>query len=85
MESVLKEEAKKTAAIETIRAMKKRSTSSIIPRTKVPEFTNGLFSVGHLANCDSRGEGPEGGFRIGRQKCYPVDALVEWLIKRVEV
>jgi len=80
----LSDEARKAAAIETVQMMKERWTSSIVPRTKVPEFTGGLFSVGHLANSDSKNRGPEGGFRIGRQKCYPINSLLDWLVQQLE-
>lgn len=74
------------AAAETIRKAAERWPSSFIPRTQVPKFTGGLIAVGTLANMDSAGnKGIPGAFRIGRQVCYPVDALCEWLISRLEV
>lgn len=56
-----------------------------IPRKLIPEVTNGLYSVGHMANCDSRGTGVKGAFKLGRQKIYPKEVapdggLVNWLI-----
>jgi len=58
--------------------------STFVARSKVPEFTGGAYSVGTLANKDSDGSGPKGMFRIGRQVCYPVDSLCDWLIERLE-
>ena len=58
--------------------------TTFVPRSRVPEFTGGLYSVGTMANADCAGVGPEGGFRIGRQWCYPTSSLVDWLISKVE-
>lgn len=69
----------------TLRALKDRWPSTIVSRSKVPEFTGGIVSSRYLANLDSAGLGVEGAFKIGRQVCYPVDALIDWLISRVEV
>jgi len=71
-------------AAETIKKAGERWPSSFVPRSQVPKFTGGLIAVGTIANADSLGRGPEDSFRIGRQKCYPVDALCNWLIGRLE-
>lgn len=55
-----------------------------VPRSKVPDFTGGLYSVGTMSNADYLKVGPKGGFRLGRQWCYPVDSLVDWLIGKLE-
>lgn len=72
-------------AIAVIRNAGERWTSSIVPRNGIDQFTGGVYSPGYLANCDSQGIGPEGSFYIGRQKCYPVDSLVDWLISRLKI
>jgi hypothetical protein len=46
-------------------------------------FSGKAFSVGHLSNMDSRGEGPKGGFYLGRRTVYPKKSAIEWLISRV--
>lgn len=74
----------KEAAVQIIRQAGERWPSTFVPRTQVPKFTGGLIAVGTLANRDSEGTGPEGSFRVGRQICYPVDALCDWLIERLE-
>ncbi|EKD87973.1 MAG: hypothetical protein ACD_35C00111G0003 [uncultured bacterium] len=43
------------------------------------------ISVGYLANLDSRGEGPEGGYYSGRKKMYLKEPAIRWGIQRVEV
>jgi hypothetical protein len=48
-------------------------------------FSGDIFSVGHLANLDSRGEGPEGAFYLGRKRVYLKKPFVEWLIRRMGV
>ena len=67
----------------TIREAARKWPSSFVARIKVPEFTGGIMSIGYLANLDSQGLGVPGAFNLGRQKAYPVDALVEWLIERL--
>lgn len=74
----------KKSAISTIRNAATKWPTSFVARTKIREFTGGLYSPGHLANCDSAGTGPKGVFRIGRQNCYPVDSLADWLIEKIE-
>ena len=59
-------------------------SSTFVPRSQVPKFTGGLYSVGTMANADCLKIGPEGGFRIGKQWCYPVSGLVSWLISKLE-
>ncbi len=35
-----------------------------------------------IANYDSKGIGPKGRIIIGRETCYPVEELIEWLEAR---
>ncbi len=42
-------------------------------------------SAGYLANLDSKGEGPEGGYHSGRKKMYLKQPAILWAIQRVEV
>jgi len=79
-----KTEISKEAAAEIIRQAGERWPSTFVPRSQVPKFTGNLIAVGTLANRDSDGTGVEGAFKIGRQVVYPVTALVEWLISRME-
>lgn len=58
--------------------------SSIVARAEIGKFSGGLISPGTLANLDSTGDGPEGGFYVGRKKAYPVDAIIPWLESRAE-
>ena len=59
-------------------------SSTFVPRSQVPTFTGGLYTVGTMANADCLGKGPEGGFRLGKQWCYPVTGLVSWLVSKLE-
>lgn len=72
-------------AIEVIRAAALNFKSSFICRDKVEDFTGGAVRARNLANLDCLGQGPKGAFKVGRRQCYPVPALVEWLISRLEV
>jgi hypothetical protein len=53
-----------------------------VARREIKRFTGGVFSPGHMANLDCRGEGPQGAFRIGRQTVYPTDDLANCLRQR---
>jgi len=48
-------------------------------------FSGDSISVGHLANLDSRGEGPKGAFYQGRRRIYPKNNFIEFLISRLKV
>jgi hypothetical protein len=72
-------------AVETIRKTGELWPSRIVARSQVPNFTGGLIAVGTIANKDCEGTGPTGAFKVGRQVCYPVDSLCDWLISRLEV
>jgi len=75
---------KKADAIAAIMAIANKWESSIIPRSKISEFSGGLYSPGYIANLDCLGIGIEGSFKIGRQKCYTVPAAVKFLIDRLD-
>lgn len=42
----------------------------------------GIYSVGRLANLDSKGEGP-GGLRVGRVVAYEKESFLSWLEGRI--
>ncbi len=64
-------------------ALKRKWSSEIVARREVAAFTGGMISPGTLANFDSKKEGPEGAFRIGRNVGYPVDSFIKWLESRI--
>ncbi len=74
----------KQVAIETIRQAGESWPTTFVARSRIPDFTGGLIAVGTIANRDSAGTGPKGVFKIGRQACYPVAHLCDWLIERLE-
>jgi hypothetical protein len=76
---------KREAAIATILEAAKRWPSPFVPRSKIGEFTGGLYSAGHMANEDWAKKGPSGAFRLSRQICYPSSSLCDWLISKLEV
>jgi len=65
-------------------AMAAKWPSSVVARAEVKKFTGGGISPKTIANADSKGNGPEGRFLIGRRTCYPVTKLVDWLRKNSE-
>lgn len=79
-----KSKREKEEAVEFLR-QEAGSWPGIIPRTTVPKLTGNLYSSGHLANLDSKGKGVGGGFYIGRQRVYPRQQLLDFLISKLEV
>lgn len=71
-------------AIEVIQQLSTNWKFSFVPRKDISLFTGGLYSPGYFGNLDSKGIGVPEAFRIGRQVCYPVDSLINWLIQRLE-
>jgi hypothetical protein len=59
--------------------------SHFFTREDLVAFSGNAFSVGHLANLDSRGDGPEGSFYSGRKRVYKKKLAVKWLISRIKV
>jgi len=53
-----------------------------VARECIGRFSGGLVHRRTLANLDSRGQGPDGKFKIGRKVGYPVESVVEWLESR---
>lgn len=62
-----------------------RWPSPIVARDQIHQFTGGLYKPKHLANLDSKGQGPDERIRIGRKIAYTVESLVRWLENRAEV
>ena len=50
--------------------------SPFVARGSIREFSGGLIHPRTLANMDSKGIGPDGKFRMGRQVGYPVEAVI---------
>lgn len=57
----------------------------LVARSKVGEFTGGLLSPRYLANLDSAGRGPPIRLRCGKKVAYPIEALCQWLLTRMDV
>jgi hypothetical protein len=62
--------------------LRKTWGATFVPRPRFKEFSAGVYSPGHMANCDSKGIGPEGAFMLGKTKCYPIDSAIDWLKKQ---
>jgi len=71
------------SAAKVIQSAGEKWPTSFVSRSQIPSFTSGAIAAGTIANSDSKGNGPAGAFRLGRQVCYPVDSLIEWLIQHV--
>ena len=55
----------------------------VVPRKKIAEATGGILQPGTVANDDSQGIGIEEQIKIGRQVCYRVDKILEYIEKRI--
>jgi hypothetical protein len=78
-------ENRKQEAIKLIQEMAEKWPTNIVPRAEIAKFSGGLIASGTLANLDCQGKGIPGAFKIGRQKVYPVQSIITWLVERVEV
>ena len=66
---------------ESLRKSLEDALPPLVPRHGIRKF--GVpYSEGHMANLDSRGEGPAGAVRIGNRVCYPRASLIAWLLGR---
>lgn len=72
-------------AEKAIRESAEKWPSDFLTREDLKVFSGNSISVGHLANLDCKGQGPEGCFYLGRRLVYPKKSAVEWLIGRMEV
>lgn len=72
-------------AIKAIQQLSLNWKLSFVPRKDISAFTGGLYSSGYLGNLDSKGIGVPDAFKIGRQVCYPVDSLIDWLLERLDI
>ena len=52
-------------------------------RPEIKKFTGGALTPKTLMMLDSKGEGPEGRFRLGRTTVYPIDKLITWLEEKM--
>ena len=65
--------------------LKNRWPSTLVARQSVGEFSGGILNPRTMANFSSRGIGPKGCVRVGRQVAYDVDELIHWLQNRSEL
>jgi len=56
---------------------------AVFSRAEIPRLTGGIISTGHLANLDSRGEGPANVHYLGRRAVYTREDFLAWLEKRL--
>lgn len=59
-----------------------KNLPDIIARHKVSHYFGGAISPKTLANEDSKGQGPAGKFKIGKNVVYPTEDLLKWLENR---
>ena len=65
-----------------VKAMVDRWPSGIVARREAREFSGGAVASGTLANADSAGTGPAQRFKVGKNTCYPAEALARWIVER---
>ncbi|NDV24316.1 AlpA family transcriptional regulator [Desulfovibrio sp. JC022] len=53
----------------------------LVPRKDLPKYLGSLISIGHMANLDSAGLGPQS-IKIGGRVVYTRESLVQWLEAR---
>ena len=63
----------------------KKELPPIIAREKIGHFLGGLIKPSSLASKESRGQGPDEAYRIGRRIAYKRDSFLLWFIKNHEI
>lgn len=53
--------------------------SSVVALEKIDMFTGYAISSAYMANLHSKGLSPEGSFKIGRKRVWPVKSVIRWL------
>jgi len=71
--------------MEELDKLKEKWPSPFVKRKDIGDFTCGLINKATIASLDSRGTGIEDRFCIGREVAYPIESVLTWLKKRVEV
>lgn len=61
------------------KALANKWPSTVLARSKVPEFTGGLLSARPLANLDTMGEGPPVYRWKDRKVFYQVSDFIDWM------
>jgi transcriptional regulator with XRE-family HTH domain len=56
--------------------------SAVLDRLSIERATGGIVTVSQLAEADSIGAGPRGGFRMRGRPAYRAAAIVDWLEER---
>ncbi|GEM_PF-681789 len=63
-----------------LQELKDRWPWPIVTRNDLPKFSAGLIrNPKSIRNADSKGVGIKGGFRVGRNVAYKVDAVIEYM------
>lgn len=57
--------------------------SAAVAQTEIGRFSGGVLHSETMSNLCSRGEGPEGRYRVGRKVFYDAELLVKWLQDRM--
>ncbi len=65
------------------KAIREACPAGFIARTQAAQLMGGTIGHRHLANLDSRKQGPRGRFLVGGRTCYGVDEFIEWLESRI--
>ncbi|NIA31743.1 MAG: hypothetical protein GWP06_17765 [Actinobacteria bacterium] len=78
-------EEKRQATIETLWDAAALWPGEFLTREDAVSFSGNALSVGHLANLDCKGKGPDGAFYLGRKRIYSKKSFIEFLIRRLEV
>lgn len=72
--------------LQRIEELKERWGKPLVTRADLKEFSCGLIrNPKTIRNEDSKRKGIKGGFRVGRTVAYPVDAVIEYLISKLNV
>jgi hypothetical protein len=55
----------------------------LVPRSDIDRATGGILNSRTMSNLDTRGTGIKIKFNVGKKRCYPIEAIVEFIAARI--
>ena len=70
--------------MDELEKLKEKWPSPFVKRKDIEKFSFGIINRATIASADSRGNGIENRFYIGRKVAYPIESVLKWLKEKVE-
>ena len=71
--------------LEQLKQNLEQTLPEMIARKDIEKYTGGMYKLSTMQCYDHRGTGPKNRIKLkGRGICYTKEALIEWLLARIE-